>query len=216
MTARSARIAACLLAALFSFAAGPTAHAENEALALARRLDQRHRALGGLSARFTQTYRSGLLGREVVERGVVQIKRPGRMRWEYHQPEKKTFVCDGTNFYFYVPADRQVIVREQAGARGLPTLLLSGQGAIADQFEVAFEAGPSAGRSLRLTPRRPDPEIESVRLDLDARERIVGLEVLDVQGNRSTFRFDDLREGQRLPDRLFRFDIPAGVEVVAG
>jgi outer membrane lipoprotein carrier protein len=157
------------------------------------------------------------LGREIVERGVVQIKRPGRMRWEYQQPDKKTFVCDGTTFFFYVPAERQVIVREQAGVQGLPTLLLSGQGAIVDQFEVALEAGAAGvGPSLRLTPRRPDPEIESVRLDLDARERIVGLEVLDVQGNRSRFRFDDLREDLRLPDRLFRFEVPPGVEVVTG
>lgn len=190
--------------------------AEDAATAVARRLDQRHRTLSDLSARFTQSYRSGLLGREVVERGSVQIKRPGRMRWEYRDPEKKTFVCDGKNFYFYVPADRQVIVREQAGAGGLPTLLLSGQGQILEQFEVALETGAPGLRRLRLTPRRPDPEIESVRLDLDARERIVGLEVLDVQGNRSSFRFDDLRENLRLPDALFRFEIPRGVEVVAG
>lgn len=192
------------------------AAADDEALALARRLDQRHRTLSDLSARFTQSYRSGLLGREVVERGIVQIKRPGRMRWEYRDPDKKTFVCDGKTFFFYVPAERQVIVRDQAGARGLPTLLLSGQGAIVEQFEVALETAAAGLRRLRLTPRQPDPEIESVRLDLDARERIVALEVLDVQGNRSRFRFEDLRENVRLPDELFRFRIPRGVEVVAG
>lgn len=188
----------------------------DEALRLARRLDQRHRTLSDLTARFTQTYRSGLLGREVVERGVVQVKRPGRMRWEYRDPDKKTFVSDGKTFYFYVPADRQVIVRDQAGARGLPTLLLSGQGDIASQFAVALEQGAAGRHALRLTPREPDPEIDSVRLDLDARERIVGIEVLDVQGNRSRFRFDDIRENVGLSDALFRFEIPRGVEVVAG
>jgi outer membrane lipoprotein carrier protein len=80
---------------------------------LVRRLEAHQARVGDLTARFVQTYRSGVLGREVVERGRVSIKRPGRMLWEYKDPEKKTFVADGKTFYFYVPADRQVIVRDQ-------------------------------------------------------------------------------------------------------
>jgi outer membrane lipoprotein carrier protein len=204
-------VAACL----GHIAAGARA-ADGDAVALARRLDQRHRTLTDLTARFTQTYRSGLLGREVVERGVVSIKRPGRMRWEYRDPEKKVFVSDGKTFYFYVPADKQVIVRDQAGARGLPTLLLSGQGEIVAQFELALEPGPPGLQRLRLTPREPDPEIESVALDVDARGHVAAIDVLDVQGNRSRFRFENIRENTGLRDSLFRFEIPRGVEVVAG
>ena len=126
---------------------------------LARRMEQRHRATSDLTARFVQTYRSGLIGREIVERGVVSIKQPGRMRWEYQKPEKKTFVSDGRTFYFYVPADRQVIVRDQAGDRGVPALLLSGHGNLLEQFEAAVETAPAGLMRLRLVPRKPDPEI---------------------------------------------------------
>jgi outer membrane lipoprotein carrier protein len=83
------------------------------ARSLVRKVEERHGRTTDLVARFTQSYRSGLLGREVVERGVVSIKRPGRMRWEYKDPEPKLFVSDGLTFYFYVPADRQVVVSEQ-------------------------------------------------------------------------------------------------------
>ena len=38
------------------------------------------------------------------------IKKPGKMRWEYSAPEKKTFVSDGVKIYSYLPADKQVIV----------------------------------------------------------------------------------------------------------
>ncbi len=204
-------LAMTLAASLCAHPAG----ADGSAEALARRLDARHAGLRDLSAQFTQTYRSGLLGREVVERGLVQIKRPGRMRWEYRDPERKTFVSDGRTFWFYVPRDKQVIVREQAGARGLPTLLLSGQGRIADEFQVSLESALE-GRRLRLVPRRPDPEIETVLLEIDAEERVVAIEVLDVQGNRSRFRFSHLRENTGLREELFRFEVPRGVEVVAG
>ena len=40
--------------------------------------------------------------------------------------------------------------------------------------------------------------------------------VRDAQGNESRFAFEGIKENVGLPDRLFRFQIPEGVEVVAG
>lgn len=185
--------------------------------ALARRIEQKHRTLKDLTARFVQTYRSGMLGKAIVERGALSLKPPGRMRWEYRDPERKTFVSDGRTFYFYVPADRQVIVREQADSRGIPALLLSGRGDILAQFAVTEEPAAAAGlRRLRLVPRKPDPEIEHVLLDADAQARIRGITVVDAQGSRSQFTFDSFKENVGLRDSLFRFEVPRGVEVVAG
>jgi outer membrane lipoprotein carrier protein len=186
-----------------------------EAEDLARRLEERHRRLTDLTARFVQKYRSGALGREVVERGVVSIKQPGRMRWEYQQPEKKLFVSDGKTFYFYVPADKQVLVREQAGERSVPAQLLSGRGDLLSEFKASIEDSPE-GRRLLLIPRSPDPEVESVLVDLDEQARIRSIEVVDAQGNRSLFEFHDIKENVGLKDKLFHFEVPRGVEVVTG
>jgi outer membrane lipoprotein carrier protein len=201
------------LAAVLAPGALPPASA---AEALARRVESRHRTLVDLTARFVQTYRSGAIGREVVEKGSLSLKPPGRMLWEYRDPEKKTFVSDGKRFYFYVPADRQVIVRDQGDLRGIPALLLSGRGDILSQFEVALETGPPDVQRLRLSPRKPDPEVEKVYVDVDAGARIRAILVLDAQGNRSRFEFDQIKENVGLPDRLFDFQIPHGVEVIAG
>ncbi len=184
---------------------------------LARRVEARHRTLVDLTADFVQTYRSGMLGRGIVEKGSLALKPPGRMRWEYRDPEKKTFVSDGKTFYFYVPADRQVIVRAQADSRGIPALLMSGRGEILTTFVVTEEEAPKTGlRRLRLVPRESDPEIDYVLLDVDAAARIRGIAVLDAQGNRSQFAFDHVKENVGLRDALFRFDVPRGVEVVSG
>jgi outer membrane lipoprotein carrier protein len=184
--------------------------------ALARRIEARHREVHDLTARFVQTYRSGALGREVVEKGVVSLKPPSRMRWEYRDPEKKTFVSDGKMSYFYVPADRQVIRREQSDSRDLPALILSGQADIVATFDVALETGPAGRQRLRLTPKRPEPEIEHLYVDVDGAERIRAILVVDAQGNRSQFAFDDIRENVGLDDRLFHFEVPRGVEVIGG
>jgi outer membrane lipoprotein carrier protein len=187
------------------------------AQSLLRRLEERQARAQDLTARFVQSYRSGILGREVVERGVVRLKRPGRMLWEYKDPEKKTFVSDGSKYYFYVPADRQVVVRDQDDERGVATRLLSGTGGLLRDFEARLDPAPSEGvYRLRLTPRAADPEIEVLLLDVEPSGRLRGIQVEDAQGNRSQFRFEDVRENTGLPDRLFRFEIPPGVEVVRG
>jgi outer membrane lipoprotein carrier protein len=183
---------------------------------LARHIEARHRTVRDLTARFVQTYRSGLVGREIVESGTLSLKRPGRMRWEYRDPERKTFVSDGQKYYFYVPADRQVVVREQAGDRSVTTLLLTGQADILAEFNVALEPPENGRARLRLTPRRENAEVQQVVLEVDERHLIRAIRVRDAQGSESRFQFEGIRENVGLDDRLFRFDIPRGVEVVKG
>ena len=115
-----------------------------------------------------------------------------------------------------MPADRQVIRREQSDARDLPAMLLSGRADIVGTFEVALETAPAGFQRLRLVPRKPEPEIERLYMDVDASDRIRGILVIDAQGNRSQFVFDDIRENVGLDDKLFRFEVPRGVEVITG
>jgi outer membrane lipoprotein carrier protein len=195
-------------------AAGPE---KDLARSLVRRVEERHARAADLVARFTQSYRSGMLGREVVERGVVSIKRPGRMRWEYKDPEAKLFVSDGRTFYFYVPADRQVVVSAQDAERSLAGRLLSGRGGILEEFDASLEEPLEEGvLRVKLVPRREQPDVERAFLDVEPSGRIRSILLEDVQGNRTRFRFENVRENTGVPDKLFRFDIPAGVEVIRG
>ena len=168
-------------------------------------------------ARFEQTYRSGLLGRALVERGVVSIKQPGRMRWEYQDPEEKLFISDGETFYFYVPEDEQVIVQEQDEQRSLAARLLFGRGGLLEEFEATLEEPFEEGvLRVRLTPRRDDAELERAYVDVDPSGAVRSITIEDIQGNRTRFRFEELKENTGLKDELFRFEVPSGVEVIRG
>jgi outer membrane lipoprotein carrier protein len=209
--------AGAMIAILLAALAFPAETDASLAQSLVRRLEERQARAQDMTARFVQSYRSGVLGKEVVERGVVRLKRPGRMLWEYKDPEKKTFLSDGRTYWFYVPADRQVIVRDQDQERGVATRLLSGKGGLLDEFEAHLESPPSEGvYRVRLSPRKPDPEVEVLLVDLDPSGQLRGIQVEDAQGNKSRFRFDDVRENTGLPDKLFRFEVPPGVEVIRG
>jgi outer membrane lipoprotein carrier protein len=206
------------LAALLT-AAPPPAAAGDAALAasLLKRIEEHHARTTDLVARFSQSYRSGMLGREVTERGVVSIKRPGRMRWEYKDPEPKLFISDGKTFQFYVPADRQVIVSEQDEQRSLAARLLSGKGGLSEEFSASLESPQEEGvMRLLLVPRHEQADVERAFVDVEPSGRIRSILLDDVQGNRTRFRFSGVRENTGLKDELFRFEVPKGVEVIRG
>jgi outer membrane lipoprotein carrier protein len=209
-------MSAALLLAILAGSPNPASDGDL-ARALLRRVQERHAATADLVARFSQSYRSGLLGREVVERGIVSVKRPGRMRWEYKDPEPKLFVSDGRSFYFYVPADKQVIVSEQDPKHSLAARLLSGQGGLADEFEATLETPFEDGvMRLKLVPKQPQADVERATIDAEPGGRIRSILLEDPQGNRTRFRFEAVRENTGLEERLFRFEVPKGVEVVRG
>jgi outer membrane lipoprotein carrier protein len=205
-----------LLALLLAAQAPQAPPADTAAVTLAKSIEARERGLQDLEADFEQHYRSSAIGREIVEKGRVSLKPPGRMLFEYATPEKKTFVSDGQTSYFYVPKDRQVVVQRLKGDKGLLAALLTGRENLLDRFTASLVPREGKGQSLRLEPRQKDPEVEEVLMDVDESLLIERLEIRDVQGNRTEFRFQRMRPNTGLSDRLFHFEIPHGVEVVEG
>src|SRR5687767_8997667 len=90
--------------------AGAGQAAELTAPELAQALQRKYDSIKDFSADFVHTYQGGVLKRRLTERGRVVIKKPGRMRWDYTEPERKLFVSDGRRVYFYIPADKQVVL----------------------------------------------------------------------------------------------------------
>ncbi len=206
-----------LIALLVAAPPGPAAADAASAQAMLRRLEERSAHTSDLVARFSQSYRSGMLGRQVTEHGTVEIKRPGLMRWEYTDPEKKLFVSDGRSFYFYVPSEKQVIVSQQDQSRSLAARLLSGRGDLGGEFAVSLDSPQEEGVvRLQLVPRHEDPDLQRAWVDLEPSGRIRGIQIDDLQGNRTSFRFEGIRENTGLKDELFRFQVPKGVEVIRG
>lgn len=212
---RHAFIAALLLMLTATSAPGQSQPA---AEALARSLQERYERIRDFSADFVHTYRGGVLRKEATERGTMAVKKPGKMRWNYTNPEKKLFVSDGVKVYSYIPQDRQVIVSN--APRGddatTPAMFLAGKGDIVRDFTASYVDSPLAGAwALQLVPKRPEREYESLVLIVDpASLQIRGLRTQDRQGGLSTFTFANLKENRGLADKEFAFRIPRGVDVI--
>jgi outer membrane lipoprotein carrier protein len=187
---------------------------------LARDLQRRYEQVRDFSADFEHVYEGGVLGKKVVERGTLLVKKPGMMRWVYTSPEKKEFVSDGRTLYSYMPEDRQVVVSQvtPADEASSPALFLAGKGNILRDFTPSLAALPALAPTevaLRLVPAKPQRDYDWIVVVVDrASLQIRSLVTADAQGGTSTFVFTRMRENLGLPDKDFTFKVPRGVDVI--
>ena len=183
-------------------------------------LQVKYDSVRDFSADFEHRYAGGILRTTLTENGTVNVKKPGKMRWNYTTPEEKLFVSDGATMYSYIPVDRQVIIGQvpPEDRASTPVLFLTGKGRLSRDFTAAYEEtfeGPAHSWLIRLTPRVLDAEYEWLTLAVDRETlSIIQLIATDFQGGVSTFTFTNLKENTNLDDGLFAFDIPRGTEVV--
>jgi outer membrane lipoprotein carrier protein len=184
--------------------------------ALAKQLQAHYQSIRDFSANFTQSYRTGVLKTRTQESGTVAVKKPGKMRWTYTQPERKDLVSDGRNIYWYVHEEKQVVRRDVAETASTPDLFLSGKGDIGRDFIATHATSSIPGSvALKLVPRRAEPEYEYLVVAFDPKSlQIRGLTTRDHQGGESSFTFSNMKENRGLSDKDFVFTPPRGVPVV--
>ena len=214
MRAAAASLAVVLLAA-------PRA-ADLTAPELAAALQKKIDGIRDFSTDFAHAYEGGVLKKQITERGHLLVKKPGKMRWDYMDPEKKEFVSDGLKMYSYIPADKQVIVSSVPAQdeASTPALFLAGKGSLTRDFTASLVGVPpgTAGgsRALKLVPKRRESEYEWLILVVDPGTLAIrGLQTTDAQGGKSTFSFTNLKENVGLTDKEFAFKIPRGVDVLS-
>ncbi len=188
--------------------------------AVITRLQNRYDQIKDFQAHFTQNYSRAVVGRVTVSSGEVYFKKPGRMRWDYTQPEPRMFLSTGQFLWLYEPAEKQAFKQDLKTSQ-LPAALafLMGKGRITDEFEVTASSDTRYGQPddyrLALRPKQPQSTYKSILFVVDGREFTVRESVLvDQQNNVNHFVFTDLKINAKVSDALFRWSPPAGVRVI--
>jgi outer membrane lipoprotein carrier protein len=148
--------------------------------------------------------------------GTVSFRKPGRMRWEFDDPEKQTIVSDGETLYSYDPDLNQVVETplKQALKSSSATSFLLGIGNIDRDFKAAFAhpATPTGLVDLILDAKTGGYKIE---VGLDPKSyNLMTLTLTDQLGDVTRIDFSDIHDNVELPDSIFAFKTPAGADVV--
>jgi len=185
-----------------------------------RRLEARYREAKSFRAVFFERRSEGQRSMH-AESGTLYLRRPGMMRWDYEEPEKKLFLVDGKYVWFYVPADRTVTkapVRESDDEQ-LPLLLLAGKtrlNKVCRRIELADVHVEAAGNTaLRCLPvRGAEQQYREAVFEVDAADHLVRLLVREAGDVETEFRFGKWEENPAVPASLFKFTPPIGATIV--
>ena len=173
--------------------------------------------LEGLQADFEQTLsdRAGKVTNQST--GKLAIKRPNRFRWDYVEPYEQVIVSDGARIWIYDSDLEQVTVRKlDAALSSTPAMLLSGEGALTDNFTVTESTERNGVFWVHMQPKRNDTDFKSVRLGFTANklQELKFMELADKLGQTTLLEFSNLQRNPALDDSRFAFKVPQGADVI--
>jgi len=198
----------------FQLAAAPSgAPPAADATALARKVQGFYETTRDLRARFVQTYTYAAIGRRQVSKGTLEVKKPGKMRWDYESPSAKTIVVNGSRLVQWEPEANQAYVDEKfdATAMSAAVTFLLGKGSLEKEFLLS--AGE--GSTLVMRPRKADPRVESVTLTAGPDGEVTRTVVVDGQGNANDIAFEGIERNTGVKDDRFELALPPGVRRLA-
>jgi outer membrane lipoprotein carrier protein len=173
-----------------------------------------------LKATFVQELTIASMKKTEREEGTVYIKNPRRMYWEYTRPKSKKLIVNPQKAWLYVPEDHVVYVQDADAMyqSALIVRFMSGIGKLQEDFQIEYATPESTDKEghylLVLIPRRADLGIDRLHLTVDRNSfQIVQCRFSDAYGNLTRIRFQNIRINNSLPESLFHFKPPRGVEI---
>jgi outer membrane lipoprotein carrier protein len=174
-----------------------------------------------LKAHFVQEVTIKSMQKTEREEGIVWIKNPKRMYWDYTTPKEKKLVINPTKAWLYVAEDRIVYLQnsDDIFRSRLAVKFLSGIGKLSEDFSVDFAKNDRLDEKgnylLSLTAKEKGAEIDRIHLTIDEKTfHILQLSFTDNYGNTTRLSFHNIKTNTGISDDFFVFRPPSDVEIV--
>jgi outer membrane lipoprotein carrier protein len=193
---------------------------EAEVTSAVARVQANYEKVRAFRARFKQDYWVKAYDQRKRSSGAVVFARPGKMSWSYDEPKGNRVVSDGKLLRVYEESSKQLF-EQPVDKSQYPQALgfLTGESKLAETFTFEANEGASmnfpGGIVLVATPKQPLASVQKVLLYVDAATHYVRrVLLLDAQGNRNRFDFEDVKLDEPIDAREFVFTAPAGTTVI--
>lgn len=209
------RLVALLLVGAFRIFADSASPAPN---ALITKVQDRYNHAKTLSVHFVESY--SIAGHQRrPETGTLTLRKQGKMRWDYTQPEGKLFISDGKEVYLYTSEDNRVekVPLKDTEDMRAPLAFLLGHLDMKKEFrDFQTQPASSAAGDVWLHASAKDDRVpyKSVEMLIAPDASIRTLKVVGRDMSVLAFSFSDEKLNPSVNDTFFHFTIPPGAEVV--
>ena len=205
---------------LFIFIIGPycpaLALAINSEQTIVNAIQKNYQSVRTFQAGFEQKSFVKMINRTEIAQGNVQIKKPGKMKWIYNDPDPQVLISNQKNLWFYTPEDKQVTKMpiESIYSSNTPALFLAGQGILTNIFNVTEVITGKNIYTVTLSPKEAKNDLNRLILRANKNNyQITGVTVYDELGNKTQIKFKNIRINEQIAESTFDFIVPAGVEI---
>ena len=152
-------------------------------------------------------------------KGILYLKKPDKMKWDYTSPEKQVIMSNGGKIWYYYPADNQVNVgtlSKSSKQKNLIFMLLEGIDKVENEFNLKLIKGKEDEKFyyLQLLPEKPNTLFDKIILTIRKENfNITTSHVFYLSGDIAKVVFKKVFLNIKLNDNFFNFKTPPGVEV---
>lgn len=196
-------------------AALPSIAVPRELDALLKTVQERYNRTQSLKLNFSETYAGA--GRPAQkESGILYLRKPGRMLWQYTSPAGKIFLSDGKEVYQYTPNDAQATrgkLKESEDMKA-PLAFLLGKLDFNKEFKSFRESPGPDGNWIVAEPKSENLAYSQVEFLAAPDGRIHQVRITGQDGSKLDFTFSDEQLNAPVAPSMFTFHAPPGVPIV--
>lgn len=192
---------------------------------IAANVDTIYLARKTFKARFKQEHTQKATGIVKKSSGIVFVEKPNKISFRYDAPNNNRIVSDGTTLKIYVAEDSQMFLQpvQKTEYPGALSFLMGNGLRPSFTFSIHEKAKFEGGPVLNGKPRSATPYYEYVlfyvdKALLEKKEPGVIRRVLivDAQGNKNRFDFEEVSQPGSIDPSEFIFNPPAGTNIQQG
>ena len=203
---------------LFIFILGPyyPASAINSEQTIVNAIQKNYQSVRTFQAEFEQKSFVNMINRTEIAQGNVQIKKPGKMKWVYNDPDPQVLISNQKNLWLYSLEDKQATKMpvESVYSSNTPALFLAGEGTLTNIFNVTEVITGKNIYTVTLSPKEAKSDLNRLILRANKNNyQIIGVTVYDDLGNKTQIKFKNIRINEQIAESIFDFKVPAGVEI---
>jgi outer membrane lipoprotein carrier protein len=178
-------------------------------------VEHRYNPMKTLSVSFVERYATQGRARP-AESGRLSLRKQGKMRWDYSEPAGKLFISDGKTVILYTAGDNRVekIPLKSTEDMRAPLAFLLGHLDVKKEFRDLHVWDGDGGVWLEGLAKNDRVPYARIAMLIAADGSVRQLKVFERDESEMDFAFTDERLNPALPDKMFRFEIPPGAEVV--
>jgi outer membrane lipoprotein carrier protein len=182
---------------------------------LLKTIEARYNHAQSLKLDFSETY-AGTRRPVQHDAGVLYLRKPGRMRWEYTSPAGKVFISDGKEVVLYTPDDQRAEkskLKESEDMRA-PLAFLLGKLDFKKEFKSFQTRVEGNDKWIAVEPKSENLAYSKVEFLATPEGEIRRVRITGQDQSQLDFIFTNEQLNVPVAPSLFVFHPPPGVQVV--